>query len=220
VARLDQRFRLLTRGSRAALERHQTLRHTIDWSYDLPSEPERAGLNRLSVFAGGCDLAAAETVLAGDGTDVARVAEVLGQLVDKSLVLVGRDAQRTRYRLLETIRQYAQERLELTGETGAVRGPAPGSLRRPRRGRRPHLRSRDQLAWAAALAPDIDNLRAALDYAVEAALPGPALRLLVALAVSGLPIGWTVMGRADAARAVPGAAAHKLFRLVAAPTRR
>jgi predicted ATPase/class 3 adenylate cyclase len=216
VARLDQRFRLLTRGSRAALERHQTLRHTLDWSYDLLADPERAGLNRLSVFAGGCDLPAAEAVLGGEGADLAEVADVLGQLVDKSLVVVDHAAHRTRYRLLETIRQYAQERLELSGETVAVRGWHLAHYVALAEAAAPHLRTRDQLAWAAALAADIDNLRAALDYAIEAALPDPALRLVAALSVAGLPIGWTVMGWADVARAIPGAVIHELFPLVVA----
>ncbi|HKY14241.1 MAG TPA: adenylate/guanylate cyclase domain-containing protein, partial [Microthrixaceae bacterium] len=86
VARLDQRFKLLTRGSRAALERQQTLRATIDWSYELLDDPERHVLDRLSVFAGGCDLDAAEAVLAGDDLDALDVTDALGQLVDKSLV--------------------------------------------------------------------------------------------------------------------------------------
>jgi predicted ATPase/class 3 adenylate cyclase len=98
VARLDQRFRLLTRGSRAALERHQTLRNTIDWSYDLLTEAERFALNRLSVFAGGFALPAAEAILSvGDAVDAI---ELLTQLVDKSLVIVD-DGGGARYRLLE-----------------------------------------------------------------------------------------------------------------------
>jgi predicted ATPase/class 3 adenylate cyclase len=134
VARLDQRFKLLTRGSRAALERHQTLRSTIDWSYDLLDPTERLALDRLSVFAGGCDLAAAEVVLAGDDLDVFDVDDVLAQLVDKSLVVVERHDTGVRYRLLETIRQYAAERLQRDGDTAGVwRGTpstTPHGLRR------------------------------------------------------------------------------------------
>ena len=91
VQRLDQRFKLLTRGSRASLERHQTLRNTVDWSYDLLNAVEQAALNRLSVFAGGADLRAVEAVVSGDDLDRFDVADVLGQLVDKSLVLVDDD---------------------------------------------------------------------------------------------------------------------------------
>src|SRR5205823_14364553 len=101
VARLDQRFRLLTRGSRAALERHQTLRNTIDWSYNLLDADEQAALDRLSVFAGGCDLAGAEAIIADE---VSEAIDVLGQLVDKSLVLVDETGARVRYRMLEMIR--------------------------------------------------------------------------------------------------------------------
>ena len=96
VSRLDQRFKLLTQGSRAALERHQTLRNTIDWSYDLLDPTERQALNRLSVFAGGCDLVAAEAVLSGVDLDRLDVADVLGQLVDKSLVVARRQRRRRR----------------------------------------------------------------------------------------------------------------------------
>ena len=212
VERLDQRFRLLTRGSRAAIERHQTLRNTIDWSYDLLSDAERGALNRLSVFAGGCDLSAGEAILAGGDLEAT---DLLSQLVDKSLVLVESDGS-TRYRLLETIRQYAQERLEASGETEMVRGLHLAYYVALAEDAAPYLRSRDQLARAAALAPDMDNLRAALDYAIEACLPNPALRLVAALAVSGLPIGVTAMGWADAAQSIPGADTDELFPLVVA----
>ena len=121
VQRLDQRFKLLTRGSRASLERHQTLRNTVDWSYDLLNPVEQAALNRLSVFAGGADLRAVEAVVSGDDLDPFDVADVLGQLVSKSLVLVDDPRSGRRYRLLETIRQYAQERLEASGEAATVR---------------------------------------------------------------------------------------------------
>ena len=137
VARLDQRFKLLTRGSRAALERHQTLRSTIDWSYDLLEPTERRALDRLSVFAGGCDLAAAEAVLAGDDLDELDVVDLLGQLVDKSLVVADDNADGgVRYRLFESIRQYAP-RATRSGRRHR-RGPAPPRrpLRRAGRDRR------------------------------------------------------------------------------------
>jgi predicted ATPase/DNA-binding SARP family transcriptional activator len=216
VARLDQRFKLLTRGSRASLERHQTLRTTIDWSYNLLAEEERAAFNRLSVFAGGFDLAAAEAVLGDGDLDAEDAGRLLGQLVDKSLLLVDHQARTTRYRLLETIRQYAQERLERAGETAAVRGRHTDYYTGVAETAGPHLRSRDQLSWVAILTPDIDNLRAAFDGAVEESRPDPALRLVLALAVAGLPIGWTVIGWADTAAAVPGARDHELFPAVVA----
>src|SRR5262249_41289423 len=104
--RLDDRFRLLTGGSRTALPRHQTLRAAIDWSYDLLAEPERTLLRRLSVFAGGWTLEAAEAVCADENLAADAVLELLAHLVDKSLVLVEESGEgEVRYRLLETMRQ-------------------------------------------------------------------------------------------------------------------
>jgi predicted ATPase/DNA-binding XRE family transcriptional regulator len=121
AARLDQRFRLLTGGSRAALPRQQTLRATLDWSYDLLSEPERLLLNRLAVFAGGWSLEAAEAVCSDEHIPPDDVLDLLAQLVSKSLVLADEEADSTeRYRLLETVRQYARERLLAAGEAEAV----------------------------------------------------------------------------------------------------
>ena len=116
AARLDDRFRLLTGGSRTALPRQQTLRATIDWSYDLLSEPERALLRRLSVFAGGWTLEAAEAVCAAADVAEGEVLDLLAQLVDKSLVILEGPGDGGRYRLLETVRQYALELLEENGE--------------------------------------------------------------------------------------------------------
>jgi non-specific serine/threonine protein kinase len=120
AARLDQRFRLLTGGSRAALPRQQTLRATLDWSYDLLSEPERLLLNRLAVFSGGWSLEAAEAICSDEHIPPDHVLDLLAQLVTKSLVLADEDADGTeRYRLLETVRQYARERLVAAGEAEA-----------------------------------------------------------------------------------------------------
>src|SRR5579859_7800613 len=121
AARLDQRFRLLTGGSRAALPRQQTLRATLDWSYDLLSEAERLLLNRLAVFAGGWSLEAAEVVCADERIAQGDILNLLALLVSKSLVLAddGGDGA-VRYRLLETVRQYARERLLSAGEAEAM----------------------------------------------------------------------------------------------------
>src|SRR5262249_32683067 len=119
--RLDDRFRLLTGGSRTALPRQQTLRALIDWSYDLLSEPERVLLRRLSGFAGGAAPAAAEAVGAGEGIERSDVLDLLTGLVEKSLVDYEERAGEGRYRLLETIRQYAGERLLEAGEVEATR---------------------------------------------------------------------------------------------------
>jgi len=116
AARLDDRFRLLTGGSRATVARHQTLRATIDWSYDILAEPERAVLRRLSVFAGGASLEAAESVCTGDPVDPAEILDVLSRLVEKSLVFTDPASTEARFRLLETVREYARGRLVEAGE--------------------------------------------------------------------------------------------------------
>ncbi len=117
AARLDQRFRLLTGGSRTAPPRQQTLRATLDWSYELLSEPERCLLNRLAVFAGGWSLEAAEAVCAREGIEEQDVLDLLSRLVNKSLVIAEEDPEGSeRYRMLETVRQYARERLVAAGE--------------------------------------------------------------------------------------------------------
>src|SRR5262249_3073545 len=116
AARLDDRFKLLTGGSPSALPRQQTLRGTLDWSYELLSEPERTFLRRLAVFAGGWSLEAAESVCASEGLDADAMLDLLQGLISKSLVVVDHEGQAPRYRLLETVRQYASERLQAAGE--------------------------------------------------------------------------------------------------------
>jgi predicted ATPase/class 3 adenylate cyclase len=119
--RLDQRFRLLTGGSRTALERHQTLRAAIDWSFESLDADERAMLNRLSVFVGGFDLDAASALSKGAGLDDFAAVDVLGSLVAKSLVERNEASGTTRYRLLEMIRQYAAEHLDAAGGAAGAR---------------------------------------------------------------------------------------------------
>jgi non-specific serine/threonine protein kinase len=121
AARLDDRFRLLTGGPRTALPRQQTLRGTLDWSYDLLDEPERVLLRRLAVFAGGWTLRAAEAVCAGEGLAAWEVLDLLGGLADKSLVVLEEHEDIGRYRMLEVIREYAHEQFEAAGETTPVR---------------------------------------------------------------------------------------------------
>jgi predicted ATPase len=117
-SRLDDSFRLLAGSGRAALPRHRTLRATMDWSYDLLSEEEQRLLRRLSVFAGGFTLEAAESVCSGESIQYGRVSnlpllDLLASLVDKSLVIVSERDGGTRYRLLETVRQYGLEKLRV-----------------------------------------------------------------------------------------------------------
>lgn len=117
---LDERFRLLTGGARTALPRQQTLRASVDWSHDLLTEPERVAFRRLAVFAGGFTIEAARAVVAGDGAEPHQVLDLVTLLVDKSLVLTDDVGGATRYRLLETIRQYGLEQLEFRDEHAAT----------------------------------------------------------------------------------------------------
>ncbi|MEX1008121.1 MAG: BTAD domain-containing putative transcriptional regulator [Acidimicrobiia bacterium] len=215
VARLDQRFKLLTHGSRAVLERHQTLRSTIDWSYDLLTPTERHALQRLSIFAGGCDLAAAEAVLPGDMLDASDVIDVFSQLVDKSLVVVDDTDGGVRYRLLETIRQYARERLDASGDPVALRRRHADHYVALAETAGPHLRSQDHLEWTSVVTRDVDNCRAALDWAVETPSPEHALRLVAPLAVQGRT-GELAMDWAATASTIPGGDTHPLLPAVVA----
>ena len=117
AARLDDRFRLLTGGRRAAVERHQTLRATVDWSFSLCSPTEQRVFARLGVFSGTFDASAAEAVAAGDGVEAWDVVDALASLVAKSMVVSDRGADGgTRYSMLETLRAYARERLDETDD--------------------------------------------------------------------------------------------------------
>ena len=181
LARLEDRFRLLTGGSRTALPRHQTLRAAVDWSYDLLTDQERALFARLSVFAGGWTLEAAEAVGAdpdGAGIAAAEVLDLLTRLVDKSLVVVEAQPDGTaRYRLLETLRQYAAERLQASGEAPAVRDRhldwcAALAARADAERHGPQLR-----AWLDRAETELDNLRAALDWSLAGGAAEAGLRL-------------------------------------------
>src|SRR5262249_31717117 len=119
--RLDQRFRLLAGGLRTAAPPHQTLRATLDWSYDLLDERERAGFRRMSLFARGWTLQAAEIVGKGVDIDTSDVFDLLASLVDKSLVVANAEGSQERYTLLETIRDFAEYQLLQSGESASVR---------------------------------------------------------------------------------------------------
>jgi predicted ATPase len=143
---LDRRFKLLTAGRRTAATRHQTLQSTLDWSHDLLDETEKVVFHRLSVFAGDFDRSMAELVVADDELDSFEVADALFKLVEKSLLVAQAGSELTRYRLLETIRDYAWERLSDAGENrgtvssprsalpGAGRETRTAAVRRPRDG--------------------------------------------------------------------------------------
>lgn len=190
AARLDERFRLLTGGRRTALPRQQTLRATLDWSYDLLTESERGVLPWLSVCAGGFTLAAAEAIVAGTAVGPADVVEVLPRLVDKSLIQTEEDNGETRYRLLETVRQYALERLEEQGQANAARDRHLAWFAALAERAEPHVFGGDeQVAWLARLDVEGANLRAALEWSLSRD-PETGLRLAGHLWQS-----WKVRGR-------------------------
>ncbi|SBU89188.1 Predicted ATPase [Streptomyces sp. Ncost-T6T-1] len=187
--RLDDRFRLLTNGSRTVLPRQQTLRAVVDWSWDLLDDAERAVLRRLSVFAGGCSLAAAEEVCAlpagpgGPAVDSLDVAALLGSLVDKSLVVAapGDDGE-MRYRLLETVGEYAAERLAEAGERDAVERRHLVHFRELARTTGPRVRGSGQREAIAVLQREYENLRTALRHAVTARDEHEALCIVLSMA--------------------------------------
>src|SRR6185437_960290 len=182
ATRLNDRFRLLTGGSRTALPRQQTLRATLDWSYDLLGEMERVLLRRLSVFAGGWTLEAAETVCAGEGILPRPVLDLLAGLVNKSLVQLEEGRTGPRYRLLETVRQYGREKLVAAEEEMVVQdrhlnwyvtlvGQAARRIGGPERE-----------VWLAWLMTEMENLRAALSWGSrEQGRQEAGLRLAAAL---------------------------------------
>ena len=181
VTRLDDRFRLLTGGSRTALPRHQTLHALIDWSYELLSDAERVLFRRLSVFRGSWKLEAAEAVCPCGELAEIEVLDLLSELVNKSLVVVERkDEQEQRYRMLETIRQYAQEKLEQAGEAESMRGRHLAYFLALSERIEPELRGRTQQARLDQLEEELDNLRTALGWALTTDLEAE-LRLVSAL---------------------------------------
>jgi predicted ATPase/class 3 adenylate cyclase len=162
LERLDERFRVLTGGSRTAVARHQTLQAAVDWSYDLLSGAESTVLDRLSVFAGAFALDAAEVVAADDEIDAFDVLEHVSALVDKSLVVA--DAGEETYRLLETIRQYAAGRLAASGTAGDVRARHADCYRALALAIAPETTGPGDLAAFDRLSADIENLRLMLDW--------------------------------------------------------
>ncbi|GAA3479004.1 AfsR/SARP family transcriptional regulator [Streptomyces yanii] len=181
--RLDDRFRLLTSGARTVLPRQQTLRAVVDWSWDLLDPPERAVLRRLSVFAGGCTLTAAEAVCADRPQDTREVAALLGSLVDKSLVVAApADDGEMRYRLLETVGEYAAGRLDEAGERTVVERKHLVFYRELARTTDPELRGAGQRAAIELLEREYENLRTALRRAVAARDEQEVLCLVLSLA--------------------------------------
>ena len=195
--RLDDRFALLTGGSRTALPRHQTLRAVIDWSWNLLSEPERVLARRLAVFPGGATLAAAEQVCpGGPGARLARgdVLPALSGLVAKSILSAadGAGERGPRYRMLETVRAYGLERLAEAGEETAVRDAMAAYYLDFAETADPLLRTAQQRTWHRALTAEQDNINAALRWAIARRDAATALRF-----VRALGFYWTQRGRGE-----------------------
>jgi non-specific serine/threonine protein kinase len=187
ASRLDDRFRLLTGGSRTALPRQQTLRAMIDWSYSLLSEPEKTLFRRLAVFIGGWTLEAAESVCSEEGSGF-DVLDLLTRLVDKSLVFSEESRGEIRYHRLETIRQYSREKFFETDEVETIRDRHLAFYVKFAEIAEGHMRGRARVAWTHRLEAEQDNLRTAMEWGL-ARNPESALRI-----AASLPVFWTAGG--------------------------
>ncbi len=216
--RLERSFGVLAAGRRGADPRHQTLRATIEWSFQLLTEPERRLLCRLAVFAGGCTLEAAETVCGGDGTDPDTdiVFELLASLVARSLVVAEEHGPESRYRLLETIRQFSEERLGEAGEIERWRARHAdyyASLL-PRIRHQSHDPGAEVL-WAR-LSADQDNLLAAWSWAIDTGNVDIAFSMLTGFAPSEVRTSYLLLLPGEASLALPGATEHRGYALALA----
>ncbi len=179
-AGLDHRFQILAGGRRTAPPRHQTLKATLDWSHGLLPSSEQVLLRRLAVFAGDFTVEAAQRVCAGDGDELVTVFELLARLVDKSLLAVDISQRVAAYRLLETVREYAQDRLHEADELEATRDLHLDWYLALAERAAPELKGPDQELWLSRLDDELDNLRAALSWG--SSIGGvKALRLAYAL---------------------------------------
>jgi predicted ATPase/class 3 adenylate cyclase len=212
AAALDRRFEVLAGGRRRAVKRHQTLRATIDWSYDLLDESHRRLLARLAVFAGGCARDAAQAVCAGDPVEPAAVFELLADLVARSLVVVDRGGPDTRYRLLETIREYAEERLAEHDETMALRDQHARYFADRSRIMSEGLIGPDQVLWGQRFRAEEENLLAAMAHALDAHDVDLAMRL-VPMQLPGFQLRYILRTSADSVLLLPGAHEHPSYPL-------
>ncbi len=193
--KLDHRFRLLTGGSRTALPRHQTLLSLIDWSYNLLNEAEKLLLQRLSVFAGGWTLEAAEAVCAGGGVADWEVLDLLTQLCDKSLVVVEQMERYSRFRLLETVREYAREKREQSADNASIRTRHTHYFLALAEEAESKLNAAEQSESLLRLEAEHENLLASLDWSLAATEAQDVLRLCGALGDF-----WMMQGRLSEGR--------------------
>jgi predicted ATPase/DNA-binding winged helix-turn-helix (wHTH) protein len=189
ACRLDDRFRLLTGGRRTALRRHQTLAAALDWSHELLTPPERAVLRRIAIFAGSFTLDSAGFVAAADDLDAAQATDIVIQLVRKSLVSFEVQRSMARYRLLDTTRTYALEKLRDSGELARVARRHAEHFRELMERAEPVWQTTPAAELIAKYAPEIDNIRVALDWAFDEA--GDA-DIGIALAAASIPL-WTLL---------------------------
>jgi predicted ATPase len=214
--RLDHRFEVLAGGRRGAVERHQTLRAAIDWSYELATAPQRQLLGRLTVFAGGCTLEAAEAICEGEAVERGAVWELMAGLVAQSLVVAEDHGLDTRYRLLETIRQYGEERLDEWGETALLRrrhaeyyaahAAALGEL----------MLGPDQTEAGPRLAAEQENLLRAMNTAIDTGDVDLAFRLLASVPLMSVQSGFGFQLPPEPALELAGASKHPDYPLVVA----
>jgi predicted ATPase/class 3 adenylate cyclase len=215
--RLKRSFAVLAAGPRGAVEHHQTLRATIDWSFQLLAGPEQALLARLAVFAGDCTLEAAEAVCGGDGIDPDMVFELLAALVARSLVVAEERGPQSRYRLLETIRQYGEERLGQAGEAERWRARHAGYYADlPERVRDHAHNPQDEVFWAVRLSAEQDNLLAAWSWAIGTGNVGTAFQMLAGFAPCEVWNTYPLVLPGEAALGLPGASEHPGYPLALA----
>ena len=212
--RLDRSFAVLAAGRRGVVDRHQTLHAAIDWSFQLLAGPEQALLSRLAVFAGGATLDAAEAVCGGEGIDPDGVFGLLASLVARSLVVAEEQGPGTRYRLLETIRQYGEEHLEKAGRWWARHaGYYAGLLPRVR----DHAHDpQAEVFWAARVSAEQDNLLAAWSWAIGAGNVDTAFQMLAGFASGEVRTSFVLVLPGAAALELPGAAEHPGYPLALA----
>lgn len=189
IARVDDRFALLTGGNRTAAVRHQTLRGVVDWSYELLFSAEQRVLRDVSVFSGGFDLTAAEAVSASDETPKSDVVDLLGNLVDKSLVAVSRRNGRTRYTMLQTLVDYGRQQSVAAGEEADARSRHLRWTVELATEAEAGLSTAEQLAWVDRAREERDNIRAALAWASEQGCAADAVAI-----VAGFGYAWYISG--------------------------
>jgi predicted ATPase len=215
--RLERSFAVLAANRRDAVARHQTLRATIDWSFELLAKPEQALLGRLAVFAGGATLGAAEAVCGAEGIEPGAVFELLASLVAQSLVIAEEHGPQTRYRLLETIRQYGEERLNEAGEIERWRARHAdyyADLLRQVRDHAPN--SQEEVFWAVRLSAEQDNLLGAWSWAIGTGNVGTAFSILAGFAPVEIWRTYPLVLPGEAALELPGASEHPSYPLALA----